>query len=694
MRTPVSPVWPPIEEVLLVVNRWSIGFTDSFERMVLARHWIRSLRRLFFGENQDVVCHEVFHDEAETNSAKRRRHNDWNGGSSRSSVPTNKVPDSRSQSTIAPPTPKAIHKEFMSSTDCTHEDGGVPTSQTLETGRNTINATRSYIEDVDNAEHARPSCGSSIVRPKAQKTDPRKEIFCNHKAPTCGSIFTPPLELQSVQDATPHGYFPRKRQRERIERERWETLRRNIELRSVEGGLRDRQHFNAADCLSRQCQVLAPPQRMCNLCEDDTVEWPHPITPRAASLGTRQVLPSDPLGSIFSDELFANWDDGDELFMQCAKAVGINVLRPGAIFQGAASWFTNVRLGERSAFKFASTSDLSAQQKLQLLDLRWSGAAYASKEIMASREADIFYEKDRIMHKHIMKKLEDQLDKVQKDRQFVKNTYKDLVDTMVRSVCQRVLPQKSLADMLQQYKASKETTCHIKNKEFLPLTQDDLDACDRAWDRMPHEDEVLVKERVNDEPYELLRKDFRTLAGTTWLNDEVINKYVQLLKSRGTRPGFPRCYFFDSFFYTQLTSRGYKSVARRTKKVDLFSMEKVIIPVHLSNHWTSAVINLRERRFEFYDSLGSEGRHHLEKLQQYIEQEHENKKGTKLDTSDWAFYTPETSVPQQNNFSDCGVFSCKFMNWCSQDMPFSFSQADMPYFRKRFVVELLNAMLL
>ena len=97
--------------------------------------------------------------------------------------------------------------------------------------------------------------------------------------------------------------------------------------------------------------------------------------------------------------------------------------------------------------------------------------------------------------------------------------------------------------------------------------------------------------------------------------------YVELLKERATLPGSPcKCHFFSSFFFSRLTKddpiNGYcfAGVNRWTRKIDLFSFDKVILPVHLSSHWTCAVINLRDRRFEFYDSMGGEGKVYLEIL--------------------------------------------------------------------------------
>ena len=41
-------------------------------------------------------------------------------------------------------------------------------------------------------------------------------------------------------------------------------------------------------------------------------------------------------------------------------------------------------------------------------------------------------------------------------------------------------------------------------------------------------------------------------------------------------------------------------------QIDIFSKDAIILPVNHSNtHWTSAAINFRKKRIEYYDSLGS-----------------------------------------------------------------------------------------
>eukprot|EP01133_Synstelium_polycarpum_P019667 gene19667-23552_t len=109
--------------------------------------------------------------------------------------------------------------------------------------------------------------------------------------------------------------------------------------------------------------------------------------------------------------------------------------------------------------------------------------------------------------------------------------------------------------------------------------------------------------------YELLTLNLAhiwTLRPGEWLSDEVINFKMALLDARRNEEqsvDYPRCYFFSTFFYPKLLDF-YDLVKRWTKNVDIFSYQKIIIPVHVGhNHWTLAIINLKDQRLEYFDSL-------------------------------------------------------------------------------------------
>ena len=101
-------------------------------------------------------------------------------------------------------------------------------------------------------------------------------------------------------------------------------------------------------------------------------------------------------------------------------------------------------------------------------------------------------------------------------------------------------------------------------------------------------------------------KDIDTLKGLNWLNDEIINFYMQMIVERasGSAGQFPSVHAFTTFFYPRLMEKGYTAVKRWTKKVDIFSFSLLIIPVHLGMHWCLAVIDIDRQAITYYDSMG------------------------------------------------------------------------------------------
>jgi sentrin-specific protease 1 len=63
------------------------------------------------------------------------------------------------------------------------------------------------------------------------------------------------------------------------------------------------------------------------------------------------------------------------------------------------------------------------------------------------------------------------------------------------------------------------------------------------------------------------------------------------LVERGEAEGKPKVYAFNTFFYPKVMSQGHTSVKRWTRRVDIFSKDYILIPVHLGMHWCLAVCN-------------------------------------------------------------------------------------------------------
>ncbi|CAG0918793.1 unnamed protein product [Notodromas monacha] len=185
-------------------------------------------------------------------------------------------------------------------------------------------------------------------------------------------------------------------------------------------------------------------------------------------------------------------------------------------------------------------------------------------------------------------------------------------------------------------------------------------------------------------------KDINTLAPGAWLNDEVINFYLNMIVERSESGGdrYPSVFAHQTFFYSTLASRGYQAVRRWTRRVDIFEKEIILIPVHLQIHWTIAVVDMKLKVVSFLDSMGSQRWDIVDTILDYLKQEMKDKKNEILDVSEWKKEIPK--VPQQMNGSDCGMFACKFGDYLSRRAKITLSQSDMPYFRRRMVWEILN----
>ncbi|XP_036987188.2 sentrin-specific protease 2 isoform X1 [Artibeus jamaicensis] len=242
---------------------------------------------------------------------------------------------------------------------------------------------------------------------------------------------------------------------------------------------------------------------------------------------------------------------------------------------------------------------------------------------------------------------------------------------------------------------TKEKNCSGKERDkrmddLLELTEDMEKEISNALGHGP-QDEILssaFKLRIT-------RGDIQTLRNYHWLNDEVINFYMNLLVERNRKQGYPLLHAFSTFFYPKLKSGGYQAVKRWTKGVNLFEQELILVPIHRKVHWSLVVIDLRKKCLKYLDSMGQKGSRICEILLQYLQDESKTKRNIDLNLSEWTDYSMKPhEIPQQLNGSDCGMFTCKYADYMSRDKPITFTQHQMPLFRKKMVWEILHQQLL
>ncbi|CAH0748694.1 unnamed protein product [Diatraea saccharalis] len=168
--------------------------------------------------------------------------------------------------------------------------------------------------------------------------------------------------------------------------------------------------------------------------------------------------------------------------------------------------------------------------------------------------------------------------------------------------------------------------------ELPPLTPEQEKLVNRALG--PGPPGQLLVEKFN---LRIHRRDLQTLAGLNWLNDEVINFYMNLLMQRcEEKSDLPRVYATNTFFYPKLMQGGQAGLRRWTRKVDIFAHDLMVVPVHLGVHWCLSIVDFRAKKISYLDSMGGRNQACLDALLQYLRDEHKDKKGQPFDDSGWS----------------------------------------------------------
>jgi len=254
-------------------------------------------------------------------------------------------------------------------------------------------------------------------------------------------------------------------------------------------------------------------------------------------------------------------------------------------------------------------------------------------------------------------------------------------------------PLKMIDAMAQVASAVKSTAKAPPAYDYVRrgFTPEEDAALSDAWDQSGDDDDDNTALRENRLAV-VTRYSVRTLKDGGWVNDEVVNFEMSELQEACV-PG--EALYFSSFFYAFLTSPAYdyQMVQRWTKKVDVFAFKRIVVPVHLVNHWVLAVVNLAERRFEYYDSLDRPQGAVLRNLARWLADESKDKrKGAKVvdKCSEWPMLDTPEAVPKQANVVDCGVFAMRYAGTVALGLPANFTQSDIPVIRRRLVLKILG----
>ncbi|ESO89155.1 hypothetical protein LOTGIDRAFT_106350, partial [Lottia gigantea] len=209
----------------------------------------------------------------------------------------------------------------------------------------------------------------------------------------------------------------------------------------------------------------------------------------------------------------------------------------------------------------------------------------------------------------------------------------------------------------------------------------------------------------------ITNEDLYCLNEGEFLNDVIIDFYLKyLLLEKLSEKDRERTHIFSSFFYKRLTQKIPKtaeSTADRNKQphikrhslvktwtrhVDIFEKDFIVVPINEHSHWFLAIIcfpGLEEPQFcpflpvplktpesvpashkaaaassipciLVFDSLAGPSRSAVCRiLKEYLQVEWDIKKGTERNFKDIRGISPK--IPQQNNFSDCGIYVLQYV---------------------------------
>jgi len=261
-----------------------------------------------------------------------------------------------------------------------------------------------------------------------------------------------------------------------------------------------------------------------------------------------------------------------------------------------------------------------------------------------------------------------------------------------RTACSWAVPLSSVQPASEQPSGEQNAFLENPADPASRLTQAAMKAVNAIF-KSKRTGDLLPTAKIGAIP--LFKGNFSRLLPGNWLDDEAMNAYGALLKRRNEKtlsiiPATPKHYFFNTFFYKQLwylQEYSFYMVKRWTKKVDIFSMDKIFIPVHLADsHWVLLVVRVGADAgtISLYDSLGSRQERVTLTIRQWLTDE-ANDKGKPQRA--WEIEYPECR--QQENSDDCGVFTLMNMDLIARGLDHLTMAKSTAYYRCRIAAEIL-----
>ncbi|KAL7418252.1 hypothetical protein Q5752_007118 [Cryptotrichosporon argae] len=188
-----------------------------------------------------------------------------------------------------------------------------------------------------------------------------------------------------------------------------------------------------------------------------------------------------------------------------------------------------------------------------------------------------------------------------------------------------------------------------------------------------------------------------------WINDMVLNSYIDLLRNRATAEGAD-VVFGNTFFYEQYIACHYDEQANRRWSaragVEIAECQLLLVPINLLNmHWTCVACYMDSQHIVYFDSLRSDEKDVDEKTKNVLEWLGRERQRALSAASNMSQWTVATVRLDQSNTYDCGVYVSQILESTSRQLGTAHDptrgilQDRMAFFRQLMKLELVQMQL-
>lgn len=161
---------------------------------------------------------------------------------------------------------------------------------------------------------------------------------------------------------------------------------------------------------------------------------------------------------------------------------------------------------------------------------------------------------------------------------------------------------------------------------------------------------------------DIIINDLNLLKEKRWLNDVIIDAYLQLLSNRN-----PKIYPFSSFFYRCLVRNTNHKLFEKFSEIDLFSYHFLVFPICLDNHWQMVIFKNSDKHLLLFNSLEESRKNEkyhciLGNVINFLKSYYVNKHNQNMPFLCEIKGLVVNEIPPQppNNTYDCGVYLLKY----------------------------------